>query len=174
MRDATARRRPDSRRSPVPAVANGHPMNIGDAARATGVSAKMIRHYESIGLIRAPGRSPTGYRRYGRDDVHNLLFIRRARDLGFSIRQIADLLSLWHDRGRSSSRVKALCLAHIAEVDDRIRGLQTVRRALETLAAHCRGDDRPHCPILEGLSAAADAPLAGDPGGRRRSRRPMI
>lgn len=151
-------------------MANEYPMNIGDAARASGVSAKMIRHYEEIGLIRKPGRSPSGYRRYGHDDVHTLSFVHRARGLGFSLRQIAELLSLWQNTRRSSSRVKALCQEHAAEIDARIRGLELVKRSLETLAARCHGDERPHCPILEGLAAGADDGGAAPPPRRRPAR----
>jgi Cu(I)-responsive transcriptional regulator len=154
-------------------MSNAYPMNIGEAARASGVSAKMIRHYEEIGLIRRAARSASGYRRYGHDDVHTLRFAHRARELGFSLQQIAELLSLWQNTRRASSRVKALCLAHVAEIDARMRGLELVKRSLETLAARCHGDDRPHCPILEGLSATFDAPRADGTDKRDRPRRPQ-
>jgi Cu(I)-responsive transcriptional regulator len=128
-------------------------MNIGEAARKSGVTAKMIRHYEEIGLISKATRTDSGYRRYGGSDVHTLRFIRRARSLGFSIRQIATLLSLWRDQRRPSSKVKALALAHIAELDARIGEMQAMQRTLQQLAAHCHGDERPDCPILDGLAA---------------------
>lgn len=144
-------------------MANGHPLNIGDAARASGVSAKMIRHYEHIGLIRRPGRSPSGYRRYGHEDVHTLSFVRRARELGFSLQQIGELLSLWQNKKRSSSRVKALCLAHVAAIDARMRDLELVKRSLEALAARCHGDERPLCPILEDLANGSDTGAAATP-----------
>jgi Cu(I)-responsive transcriptional regulator len=126
-------------------------MNIGDAARASGVSAKMIRHYESIGLVPAADRRESNYRDYGHDDVHRLGFVRRARDLGFSIDEIRDLLRLWGDRDRSSADVKALTLRHIGDLDEKIGKLQDMRATLSHLADACEGDDRPHCPIIEGL-----------------------
>lgn len=128
-------------------------MNIGDAAQRSGVTAKMIRHYERIGLIPAARRTDSGYRKYTAGDVHTLGFIRRARDLGFSIKQIGDLLDLWRNQRRTSSKVKALALAHIAELDERIRQLEAMRQILDQLAAHCHGDDRPDCPILDGLAS---------------------
>ena len=129
-----------------------YPVNIGDAAAATGVSAKMIRHYEEIGLIPSPKRTHSGYRLYAQADVHMLRFIRRARNLGFSVKQIEALLSLWRDRRRASSKVKALALAHMAELDARILELTDMRRSLEHLAGKCHGDERPDCPILEDLA----------------------
>lgn len=134
---------------------NGASMNIGETARASGVSAKMIRHYEDIGLIPKAGRSDAGYRRYNGNDVHTLRFIRQARNLGFSIRQIEELLSLWRDQRRPSRKVKALAQAHVAELDARILELEAMKHTLQALAAHCHGDDRPECPILEGLAAPA-------------------
>jgi MerR family gold-responsive transcriptional activator of gol and ges genes len=127
-------------------------MNIGEAARASGVSAKMIRYYEEIGLIPRPGRSGSGYRVYGQRDVHVLRFIRRARDLGFSVEAIRDLLGLWQDRERHSADVKRLALAHVADLRARIRAMEEMAGTLETLAACCHGDDRPDCPILDDLS----------------------
>ncbi|NYE24750.1 Cu(I)-responsive transcriptional regulator [Pigmentiphaga litoralis] len=126
-------------------------LNIGDASKASGVSAKMIRHYESIGLIPAARRTDAGYRLYKDDDIHTLQFIRNARDLGFSIAQIDTLLQLWKDRGRPSADVKTLAMGHIQELDDKIRALQAMRDTLENLASHCHGDHRPDCPILAGL-----------------------
>ncbi|MFP5505285.1 MAG: Cu(I)-responsive transcriptional regulator [Gammaproteobacteria bacterium] len=127
-------------------------MNIGQAARASGVSAKMIRHYEETGLIPRARRSAAGYRTYGEADLHILRFVRQARRLGFSTAQIADLLSLWRNQRRSSARVKALAQAHIATLDERIRELEAMKSVLAELAAHCHGDDRPDCPILDALA----------------------
>lgn len=123
-------------------------MNIGSASRATGVSQRMIRHYESIGLIPKAIRGASGYRDYGPQDVHTLRFIRRARDLGFPIEEIRTLLALWHDRGRTSAEVKSLALSRAAELKRKAKELDAMRRSLEHLAAHCHGDARPDCPIL--------------------------
>ena len=128
-------------------------VNIGDAAKSAGVSAKMIRHYESIGLIPAAGRTDAGYRVYSEADVHRLRFIRQARKLGFSIKAIGDLLGLWANRRRASSTVKAMTQKHIAELDAKIAEMQTMKQTLEHLAQRCHGDDRPECPILDGLAA---------------------
>ena len=128
-------------------------MNIGEAARHSGVTAKMIRHYEGIGLIPKASRTFSGYRTYSANDVHALRFVRQARNLGFSIKQIEQLLGLWRNQRRPSSKVKALALAHIGELDARITELQAMKRTLQDLAAHCHGDERPECPILEGLAA---------------------
>lgn len=127
-------------------------MNIGEAAEATGVTAKMIRHYEQIGLIHAAGRTSAGYRVYGPKDLSTLSFIRRARDLGFSIAQIRDLLALWQDRARASGDVKRIAGEHVAEMKEKMRLLQEMVRTLEHLSAHCHGDDRPDCPILDQLA----------------------
>ena len=124
--------------------------NIGEAAEATGISAKMIRYYESIGLIPKATRTFANYRVYSGNDVHSLKFVRRARDLGFSIEQIRTLLALWQNR-RPSAEVKRVALAHIAELEAKISALDSMRRTLAHLAAHCHGDDRPTCPILEEL-----------------------
>ena len=131
-----------------------YPVNIGDAAKASGVSAKMVRHYEDIGLIPKASRTESGYRVYSESDVHMLRFIRRARNLGFSVKRIEDLLGLWRNRRRESGKVKALALEHMAELDARIREMTEMRRTLEHLAGKCHGDDRPDCPILEDLSGA--------------------
>jgi len=137
-------------------------MNIGEAARHSGVSAKMIRHYEGIGLIPKATRSYSGYRTYAASDVHTLRFVRQARSLGFSIKQIEQLLGLWRNQRRPSSKVKALAQEHIAELDARIVEMQAMKRTLQELAAHCHGDERPECPILDGLSAppAVEIPAA--------------
>jgi Cu(I)-responsive transcriptional regulator len=127
-------------------------MKIGEAAEATGVSAKMIRHYEAIGLVPPAGRRDSNYRDYAADDLHRLGFIRRARDLGFSIEEIRGQLRLWADRRRSSRDVKALAEAHIAELDGKIRLLEEMRATLGALAEACDGDHRPHCPIIENLA----------------------
>ncbi len=132
-------------------------MNIGQAASASGVSAKMIRYYESIDLVQAVGRTEGGYRVYGRDDVQVLRFIHQARTLGFPIEQIRRLLALWQDRDRTSSEVKQIATQHVAELDARIAELVEMRGALAYLASHCAGDDRPACPILESMGGDRDA-----------------
>lgn len=129
-------------------------MQIGEAARLTGVSAKMIRHYESIGLIPGADRRASNYRDYGHHDLHRLGFIRRARDLGFSIEEIRGLLRLWGDTQRSSADVKALTQSHIAELDAKISLLEEMRATLADLANACDGDHRPDCPIIESLAGA--------------------
>ena len=127
-------------------------MKIGEASAASGISERMIRHYEKIGLIERAARRESGYRDYGEREVHTLRFIGRARDLGFSIEEIGKLLALWADRGRSSADVKALALARAAELRRKAAELDEMRRALEHLAACCHGDARPDCPILGGLA----------------------
>jgi MerR family transcriptional regulator, copper efflux regulator len=127
-------------------------MNIGEAAKASGVSAKMIRWYEEHGLIPDAHRTPGGYRIYEGTDIERLRFIRRARDLGFSVKQIGDLLSMWHDRSRASADVKAMALGHAAALEARVRALEEMVRAIRHLAENCQGDARPECPILEGLA----------------------
>jgi MerR family gold-responsive transcriptional activator of gol and ges genes len=131
-------------------------MNIGDAAARSGVSAKMIRYYEQTGLTPRARRSASGYRDYTEADVHTLRFIRRARDLGFSVTDIRDLLQLWHDRSRRSADVKRIALAHVADLRRRIRETEEMAAALEELASCCAGDSRPDCPILAGLERPAD------------------
>lgn len=133
-------------------------MNIGQAAKASGVSAKMIRHYEAVGLLPAAARTDAGYRQYGSADVHTLKFVRHARDLGFSIAEIGELVGLWHNRRRPSRQVKALAQAHIQELDQKAQELLTMKATLEHLVQCCHGDDRPDCPILETL--ASDSPNA--------------
>ena len=130
-------------------------MTIGAAARLSGVSAKMIRWYEETGLLAPAARSESGYRHYGPADLHTLRFVRRARDLGFSVGAIADLLALWRDRARPSAGVKAIALEHIADLRRRITELEGMARTLERLAETCCGDGRPDCPILDALAAAA-------------------
>lgn len=127
-------------------------MNIGGAAQASGVSAKMIRHYEEIGLIQPPVRTEAGYRTYGERDVHLLRFIRQSRVLGFSMKQITALIGLWLDQSRPSSKVKQLAQQHIRDLDAKINELQIMKRTLERLANNCHGDDRPACPILDELA----------------------
>ncbi|MDO5653215.1 MAG: Cu(I)-responsive transcriptional regulator [Brachymonas sp.] len=127
-------------------------MNIGEAAQASGVSAKMIRHYESTGLLPPAPRTDAGYRQYGGRDVHTLRFIKRARDLGFSLKAVADLLSLWQDQHRPSREVKALAQTHMQELQQKIEELQAMQHTLATLVQCCHGDERPDCPILDGLA----------------------
>jgi MerR family copper efflux transcriptional regulator len=127
--------------------------NIGDAAKASGVSAKMIRHYESIGLIGEARRTDAGYRLYTQQDVQVLQFIHRARALGFSLDQIRNLLALWRDKQRASADVRALAQRHIDELNQKIAELESMRGTLERLAASCHGDGRSECPILEDLAA---------------------
>ena len=128
------------------------PVAIGAAARASGVSAKMVRHYESLGLLGAVARTDAGYRQYTPADVHTLRFIKRARDLGFSMAEITELVSLWHDRRRASADVKRIAQTHVAELEKRIQAMQDMRRTLQNLLHHCHGDERPDCPILDNLA----------------------
>ena len=130
-------------------------MNIGQAAAASGVSAKMIRHYESIGLLPEAERTEAGYRQYGERELHTLRFVRRSRDLGFSLDEIKQLLELWQNRSRSSREVKALATAHVKALDEKIAEMQAMKATLQNLVQHCHGDDRPDCPILESLEAGA-------------------
>jgi MerR family copper efflux transcriptional regulator len=143
-------------------------MNIGKAARESGVSAKMIRYYESIGLIAGVGRTAAGYRVYDHADVHALRFISRARDLGFSVAQMGELLALWRDHSRASADVKTIALRHVAELEEKARALQAMSKTLKHLADHCSGDDRPHCPIIEDFAAPDPAPA------RSRRRPPLV
>ena len=126
-------------------------MNIGHAADESGVSAKMIRYYESTGLIEPAGRTASGYRVYTENDVHTLKFVRRARDLGFSVEQIQDLLGLWRDRGRASADVKAVAQEHVERLCQKVDELQAMIATLKHLAAKCSDDNRPDCPILRDL-----------------------
>jgi Cu(I)-responsive transcriptional regulator len=145
-----------------------YPMNIGEAAAASSVSAKMIRHYESIGLIPTPKRTLAGYRTYSENDIHILRFVHQARNLGFPIRQIGQLLGLWHNQRRSSGQVKALAVEQIHHLDEKIAEMQSMKATLEHLALHCHGDERPECPILEGL--AGDEP----PNAKRPSLKALL
>lgn len=137
---------PSNRRAPSTTI-----LNIGDAAERSGVSAKMIRHYESLGLLAKLARSPAGYRQYRAQDIHTLRFIRRARDLGFDMHEIARLLSLWQNRRRASKDVRRIALEHAADLTRRIDELQAMKRTLEALASSCHNDDRAQCPILDDL-----------------------
>lgn len=127
-------------------------LSIGDASARSGVSAKMIRHYESLGLLPPIARTAAGYRQYAERDVHALRFIKRARDLGFDMREIAALLSLWHNRRRASASVRRIAAAHVDDLTRRIDAMQAMRRALSALVASCHGDDRADCPILDDLA----------------------
>ena len=127
-------------------------MNIGEAAKASGISAKNIRYYESIGLIPEAGRSSSGYRVYGDAEIHTLRFIRRARGLGFSVKEVTQLLALWQDRERASADVKALALTHVEELRAKSAELEAMANTLLHLANHCKGNNRPDCPILEDLA----------------------
>ncbi|GJD45948.1 HTH-type transcriptional regulator HmrR [Methylobacterium cerastii] len=147
-------------------------MTIGEAARASGVSAKMIRYYESTGLIAEAARSEAGYRHYTEVGIHTLRFIRRARDLGFTVEQIGTLLALWRDRDRASADVKRIALEHVAALERKAEELHAMSRTLTALAARCHGDARPYCPIMEDLAETGAGPGApvvkGAPGGPAR------
>ncbi len=155
-------------------------MNIGDAAAASGVSAKMIRYYEAIGLVRPAGRTAAGYLLYDENDLNTLRFVRRSRDLGFPVERIRLLLDLWRDRGRSNSEVRALAMEQAATLEQRIAELDAMRRALQHLIHCCHGDGRPDCPILEDLATPAIAlatvpgpsAAAGSPPPESRKRKP--
>lgn len=134
-------------------------MKIGEASAASGISERMIRHYEKIGLMPQPIRRDSGYRDYDERDVHTLKFIGRARDLGFSVGEIGRLLELWHDRSRASADVKALALDRAKELKRKEKALHEMRRSLEHLAASCHGDERPECPILGGLEGSPARPV---------------
>ena len=125
-------------------------MNIGDAAKLSGVSAKMIRYYEEVGLIRPPARS------YDKSNIHELKFIRRARDLGFTVEQISGLMHLWRDRSRASSDVKRIAMEHVAALEAKQREIAEMANTLKHLAANCHGDGRPDCPIIENLAEGCD------------------
>ncbi len=127
-------------------------MNIGKASEASGVSAKMIRYYESVGLLPEVERNHAGYRRYREAEIHTLRFLRRARDLGFSMVQMRDLLTLWRDTGRSSADVKRMAMAHVAALDAKAAAIQAMSATLRDLAEACNGDHRPDCPIIDDLA----------------------
>ena len=131
---------------------NDGQMNIGVAAARSGVSAKMVRHYESLGLLPAVPRTESGYRRYGERELHTLRFIRHARALGFSMAEIAELVKLWQNRRRASADVKRIALAHIADLDRKMVELEAMKSTLQRLASCCYGDQRPDCPILDELA----------------------
>ena len=157
-----------------------HAMNIGQASTASGVSAKMIRHYEQVGLLPEPDRTDAGYRQFGAKEVHTLRFIRQARDLGFSIQQIGELVGLWQNRRRPSRQVKAMAEAHIKELEQKAQDLLAMKATLEHLVQCCHGDDRPDCPILESLASENAAPLTvttllkvSATGGLRSGRKPI-
>jgi Cu(I)-responsive transcriptional regulator len=144
-----------SRSSGESIAAQTQALSIGEAAKLTGISAKMIRHYESLGLVSPANRTSANYRVYQTADLQLLSFIKSARDLGFSIKQIAQLSSLWKNAGRSSAEVKKLAIEHIDDMDERIHALQKMRKALSDLANRCQGDEHPDCPILDGLACAS-------------------
>jgi MerR family copper efflux transcriptional regulator len=129
-------------------------LNIGEAARASGVSSKSIRHYESVGLIPPARRTSANYRLYSQNDVETLRFIRHARNVGFDLDSIQNLLALWHDKARNSADVKKLTLEHIRRLDDKISELEVMRNTLQKLARSCKGNNRPDCPILQKLAGA--------------------
>ncbi len=126
-------------------------MNIGEAAKTSGVNAKLIRHYESIGIIPKASRTDSGYRKYSDSDIHVLIFVKRARGLGFSMKEIKKLVSLWKNKSRASADVKSMALKHIAEMENKIQELQQMVQSLKHLSKNCAGDGRPDCPILSGL-----------------------
>lgn len=128
------------------------PVAIGEAARLSGVSAKMVRHYEGLGLLAKVSRTDSGYRQYSEKDVHTLRFIKRARDLGFSMEEIAELVGLWQNRRRASANVRRIAQQHARELAQRIEAMQQMQRTLQHLIHCCHGDERPDCPILEELA----------------------
>jgi len=128
-------------------------MNIGEAAKISGVNAKLIRHYESIGIIPKAGRSDSGYRTYSETDVHMLSFVKRARNMGFSMKEIKKLVNLWRNKARASSEVKSLAMNHVKEMEQKIAELQDMVSSLRHLAKNCHGDHRPDCPILTDLES---------------------
>jgi len=128
------------------------PVHIGDAARLSGVSAKMVRHYESLGLLPRVARTDGGYRQYSESEVHTLRFIKRARDLGFSMEEIAELVGLWQNRRRASANVRRVAQKHAEDLAQRIAAMQEMQKTLHHLIHCCHGDERPECPILEELA----------------------
>ena len=140
-----------------PAVDVAWPVTIGQAAKLSGVSAKMVRHYESLGLLPAVSRTDSGYRQYSEAEVHTLRFIKRARDLGFSMEEIGELVSLWQNRRRASASVRKIARKHADDLGARIAAMQEMRKTLEHLIDCCQGNDRPECPILEDLAGGLTA-----------------
>ena len=130
----------------------GANVSIGEAARRSGVSARMVRHYEGLGLLPAVARTESGYRQYDDADIHTLRFIKRSRDLGFSMEEIAELVGLWHNRRRASASVKRIAQKHLSELEQRITDMQAMRNTLAHLVHCCHGDARPECPILDDLA----------------------
>ncbi len=126
-------------------------MNIGEVAKQSDVNSKMIRRYEELGIISKAGRSLAGYRQYSENDVHVLRFVKRARELGFSMKDIKQLISLWRNKSRPSSQVKNIAMKHIMELEKKMAEIQSMLGTLKNLAEHCHGDQRPDCPILDGL-----------------------
>lgn len=138
--------------------AAGHaPVNIGQAAEQSGVSTKMVRHWESLGLLGRVQRTDSGYRQYNRADVHLLRFIKRARELGFSMAEIAELVGLWKDKRRASAKVKRIALKHLDELSQRVAALQDMQQTLALLIEGCSGNERPDCPILDTLSGRSSS-----------------
>ena len=131
------------------------PVNIGEAARLSGISTRMVRHYESLGLLGEVHRTDSGYRQYSAAEVHTLRFIKRSRDMGFSMEQVAELVSLWHNRRRTSATVKRIAQSHLDELEQRIAAMQGMQRTLAHLVHCCHGDQRPDCPILDDLARIA-------------------
>jgi len=146
------------------ASAGAGPVNIGTASRLSGVSAKMLRHYESLGLLGRVVRSDSGYRQYSEADVHTLRFIKRARDLGFAMAEIAELVDLWRNRRRASASVKRIAQRHVDDLAARIAAMQAMQRTLQNLLQHCHGDERPDCPILDDLAGSRPFHAAPAPG----------
>ncbi len=142
---------------PDNAIGLGLPMNIGQAAAQSGVSAKMLRHYESLGLLGKVRRTDSGYRQYSASDVHTLRFIKRSRDLGFSMAEIAELVNLWQNRRRASASVKRIAQKHVDDLTTRIEAMQAMQRSLKNLLHTCHGDERPDCPILDDLAGGRAA-----------------
>lgn len=138
--------------------AGAGPWNIGEAARRSGVSARMVRHYEGLGLLPAVARTESGYRQYSEADIHTLRFVKRSRDLGFSMEEIAELVGLWHNRRRTSASVKRIAQKHLGELEQRIADMQAMQRTLSHLVHCCHGDARPDCPILEDLAGEPTTP----------------
>lgn len=138
------------------------PVSIRCAAELSGISAKMVRHYESLGLLPRVARTDSGYRQYSEADVHTLRFIKRARDLGFSMAEIAELVALWQNRRRASASVKRIAQQHVTDLTQRIEAMQAMQRTLNQLLHHCHGDERPDCPILDDLALH---PASGKPTG---------